>query len=238
MKDFRTFISEEVNKVEQYLQEFGDAVSSTHRRADVNGHTFFVPLNFKDELPNKMIASAFQGDEPAGWVGLLEYVKNNKPQNANVTYLPIFSKETFQTGKHEDPRGENPNHNIPHKPSQETSRLLAAEDKWLPLASGGFLDLQEDPYRGEGYAFVWSDRGDVGSRIVDLIGEYFSLFESPYYPHLAVGGRIESDDQGMFGDYLATKGITPSITSETPVKGEDMDKRVKVNVEIIKEFLK
>ena len=96
----------------------------------------------------------------------------------------------------------------------------------------------EDPYREEGYAFVWSDRGDVGSRIVDLIGEYFSLFESPYYPHLAVGGRIESDDQGMFGDYLADQGITPSITSETPVKGEDMDKRVKVNVEIVKEFLK
>ena len=238
MRDFRTFITEEVNKVEQYLQEFEDAVSSTHRRADVNGHTFFVPLVFKDELPNKMIASAFQGDEPAGWVGLLEYVKNNKPQNANVTYLPIFSKETFQTGQHEDPRGENPNHNIPNKPSQEASRLLAVEDKWLPLASGGFLDLQEDPYRGVGYAFVWSDRGDVGSRIIDLIGEYFSLFESPYYPHLAVGGRIESDDQGMFGDYLATKGITPSITSETPVKGEDMDKRVKVNVEIVKEFLR
>jgi len=42
----------------------------------------------------------------------------------------------------------------------------------------------------------------------------------------------------MFGDYLATKGITPSVTSETPIVGEDMDKRVKVNVEIIKEFLK
>jgi|TARA_E500000318_G_C3556268_1_gene211292 hypothetical protein len=229
MKDFRTFITEEVNKVEQYLQEFEDAVSSTHRRADINGHTFFVPLNFKDELPNKMIASAFQGDEPAGWVGLLEFVKNNKPQNANVTYLPVFSKETFQSGKHEDPRGENPNHNIPNKPSKETSRLLAAEDKWLPLASGGFLDLQEDPYRGEGYAFVWSDRGDLGSRIVDLISEYFDLFGD---------GRIDSDDQGMFGDYLATKGITPSVTSETPIVGEDMDKRVKVNVEIIKEFLK
>jgi hypothetical protein len=42
----------------------------------------------------------------------------------------------------------------------------------------------------------------------------------------------------MIGDYLASLGVTPSVTSETPVLGEDLDKRVGVNVEIIKEFLK
>jgi hypothetical protein len=65
--------------------------------------------------------------------------------------------------------------------------------------------------------------------MVGLIEGYFPLFE---------GGRIERDDQGMIGDYLASLGVTPSVTSETPVLGEDLDKRVGVNVEIIKEFLK
>ena len=229
MKSFKSFISDTDDVVEQYLQEFERAVVQTHQRVDLNSHTFFVPLQFNESLPNKLIASALQGDEPAGWMGLLEFVKNNKPANANVSYLPIFSKETFRSGLHEDDAKRNPNHHIPYNPSRETSRLLAVKERWLPLASGGFLDLHEDPWRGEGYAFVWSDTGDLGSRMVGLIEGYFPLFE---------GGRIERDDQGMIGDYLASLGVTPSVTSETPVLGEDLDKRVGVNVEIIKEFLK
>ena len=229
MKSFKSFISDTDDVVEQYLQEFERAVVQTHQRVDLNSHTFFVPLQFNESLPNKLIASALQGDEPAGWMGLLEFVKNNKPTNANVSYLPIFSKETFRSGLHEDDAKRNPNHHIPYNPSRETARLLAVKERWLPLASGGFLDLHEDPWRGEGYAFVWSDTGDLGERMAGLIGEYFPLFE---------GGRIERDDQGMIGDYLASLGVTPSVTSETPVLGEDLDKRVGVNVEIIKEFLK
>jgi len=229
MKSFKSFISDTDDVVEQYLQEFERAVVQTHQRVDLNSHTFFVPLQFNESLPNKLIASALQGDEPAGWMGLLEFVKNNKPTNANVSYLPIFSKETFRSGLHEDDAKRNPNHHIPYNPSRETARLLAVKERWLPLASGGFLDLHEDPWRGEGYAFVWSDTGDLGSRMVGLIEGYFPLFE---------GGRIERDDQGMIGDYLASLGVTPSVTSETPVLGEDLDKRVGVNVEIIKEFLK
>ena len=229
MKSFKSFISDTDDVVEQYLQEFERAVVQTHQRVDLNSHTFFVPLQFNESLPNKLIASALQGDEPAGWMGLLEFVKNNKPANANVSYLPIFSKETFRSGLHEDDAKRNPNHHIPYNPSRETARLLAVKERWLPLASGGFLDLHEDPWRGEGYAFVWSDTGDLGDRMVGLIEGYFSLFE---------GGRIERDDQGMIGDYLASLGVTPSVTSETPVLGEDLDKRVRVNVEIIKEFLK
>ena len=229
MKSFKSFISDTDDVVEQYLQEFERAVVQTHQRVDLNSHTFFVPLQFNESLPNKLIASALQGDEPAGWMGLLEFVKNNKPANANVSYLPIFSKETFRSGLHEDDAKRNPNHHIPYNPSRETARLLAVKERWLPLASGGFLDLHEDPWRGEGYAFVWSDTGDLGSRMVGLIEGYFPLFE---------GGRIERDDQGMIGDYLASLGVTPSVTSETPVLGEDLDKRVGVNVEIIKEFLK
>ena len=229
MKSFKSFISDTDDVVEQYLQEFERAVVQTHQRVDLNSHTFFVPLQFNESLPNKLIASALQGDEPAGWMGLLEFVKNNKPANANVSYLPIFSKETFRSGLHEDDAKRNPNHHIPYNPSRETARLLAVKERWLPLASGGFLDLHEDPWRGEGYAFVWSDTGDLGSRMVGLIEGYFPLFE---------GGRIERDDQGMIGNYLASLGVTPSVTSETPVLGEDLDKRVGVNVEIIKEFLK
>ena len=229
MKSFKSFISDTDDVVEQYLQEFERAVVQTHQRVDLNSHTFFVPLQFNESLPNKLIASALQGDEPAGWMGLLEFVKNNKPANANVSYLPIFSKETFRSGLHEDDAKRNPNHHIPYNPSRETARLLAVKERWLPLASGGFLDLHEDPWRGEGYAFVWSDTGDLGSRMVGLIEGYFSLFE---------GGRIERDEQGMIGDYLASLGVSPCVTSETPVLGEDLEKRVGVNVEIIKEFVK
>ena len=229
MRNFKSYLFEEVDAVEKYLQDFEDAVQTTHARVDKNGHTFFVPLNKNKNLPNKMIASAFQGDEPAGWFGLLAYVKNNKPKNVNVSYLPIMSKETFRSGKHEDDANRNPNHDIPHDPSREMAALLDLRDYWLPLASEGFLDLQEDPWRGEGYVFVWSDTDDLGDRMVDLIGNFYPLFE---------GGRIDSDDQGMFGDYLATLGVTPSLTSETPVVGHDLGTRVLVNMKLVEEFLR
>jgi hypothetical protein len=37
---------------------------------------------------------------------------------------------------------------------------------------------------------------------------------------------------------MARLGVTPSITSETAIVGHDLDKRISVNVEVIKEFLK
>ena len=85
MKPFSVYLAEEVDTVERYLQEFGDAVASTHKRFDQNGHTFFIPLKFDSKLPNKMIASCLQGDEPAGWTGLLKYVKNETPKNEDNT---------------------------------------------------------------------------------------------------------------------------------------------------------
>ena len=237
MKSFKSFISDTDDVVEQYLQEFERAVVQTHQRVDLNSHTFFVPLQFYESLPNKLIASALQGDEPAGWMGLLEFVKNNKPTNANVSYLPIFSKETFRSGLHEDDAKRNPNHHIPYNPSRETARLLAVKERWLPLASGGFLDLHEDPWRGEGYAFVWSDTGDLGDRMVNIIRDKFPLFDAPI--HSASDGRIEVDEQGMLGDYLSKLNISPSMTTETPAGGEfPLDERVNVQVELVKEFLK
>ena len=238
MRTFKTYLTEEIDSVEKYLQKFEDAVESTHERIDRNGHTFFVPIRKDQNLPNKLIASAFQGDEPAGWFGLLEFVRNHKTKNANVSYLPIMSKETFRSGRHEDDDGINPNHNIPDNPSKEMKALLELRDFWLPLASEGFLDLQEDPYRSEGYAFVWSDTGDLGDRIVDLIGDFYPLFHEPDPPNGAIEGRIESDEQGMFGDYLATLGVVPSVTSETPILGHDLGTRVLVNKKIVEEFLR
>ena len=151
MKRFRTFLKEEADSVETYFAEFANAVSSTHRRIDVNGHTFFVPIDIDENKPKKMIAAALQGDEPAGWLGLLKFVKENKPDHVNVSYLPIVSKEVFRSGKHEEDANQNPNNNIPEAPSREMSRLLAIIDKWLPLARAGCVDLHEDPYRAVWY---------------------------------------------------------------------------------------
>ena len=85
--------------------------------------------------------------------------------------------------------------------------------------------------------FVWSDRGDLGDRIISLIGENFNLFHEPRSPVFATNGKIQNDDQGMLGDYMSKLGVSPSITSETPVVNTDLNKRVDVNVKIIREFL-
>ena len=229
MGQFRSFLKESTNNVEDYLTEFGNAVVKTHQRVKIGGKDFFVPYRFKPNCPNKMISACWQGDEPAGWLGLLEYVKKFNPENANVTYMPVASKEVFESGEHEDNRGENPNHNIPNNPSHETRMLLQSIRRWLPYAAHGFLDLHEDPWRSEGYIFLWSDCKGLGSRLVHLLSKNFPLHK---------GGVIIQDDQGMMGDYLSKLGVQPCVTTETPVKGFDLQHRVTVNVQMIMEFLR
>ena len=89
MKPFSVYLTEEVGSVESYLKEFGDAVASTHERFDEKGHTFFIPLKFDRSLPNKMIMAALQGDEPAGWTGLLNFVKSENPKTSKTFWTGI-----------------------------------------------------------------------------------------------------------------------------------------------------
>ena len=229
MKSFRKFITEETDAAESYLCEFADALADTHKRIDVNGHDLFVPIEENTKLPNKMIASCFHGDEPAGWMGLMEFVKNYKAENVNISYLPIVSRDVFNSGEHLNTRGENANHNVKNQPSEEMSRLMESRSEWVLRAAEGFLDLHEDPWRDEDYVFSWSDRERLSERMINIIGEYFPLFE---------GGRIDSDPQGMLGEYLASLGVNPCLTTETAVLGHDLEHRIECTVKLIKEFLR
>jgi hypothetical protein len=106
---------------------------------------------------------------------------------------------------------------------------MESRSEWVLRAAEGFLDLHEDPWRGEGYVFSWSDRERLSERMINIIGEYFPLFE---------GGRIDSDPQGMLGEYLASLGVNPCLTTETAVLGHDLEHRIECTVKLIKEFLR
>ena len=228
MKSFQNFLTEDTDSLEGYLTEFQNALVSTHDRVNMNGHTMFLPKNENSSFPNKMIVSCFHGDEPAGWLGLLEFVKKYNVDSVNVSYLPIISGDVFRSGKHLNEDGENPNLMVSSQPSKEMKRLLEAKDMWLPRASDGFLDLHEDPWRGEGYVFSWSDTGDLTDRMVENLSQYFPLFNK---------GVLLEDPQDMLGEYLARFGVSPSITHETPVLDHELEERIEATILAIKEFL-
>jgi len=228
MRCFQNFLTEETDSLEEYLTEFENAVKSTHDRVNMNGHTMFTPKHQNPTLPNKMIVSCFHGDEPAGWIGLLEFVKNYNAENVIITYLPIISGDAFRTGKHLNMQGENPNLLVTSHPSKEMRRLIEAQDMWLSRASHGFLDLHEDPWRDEGYVFSWSDRGDLTGRMVENLSQFFPLFS---------GGVLKEDPQDMLGEHMARCGVCPSITHETPVLNHPIEKRVDATIRAIMEFL-
>ena len=228
MRRFQNFLTEELDSLEDYLTQFENAIKSTHDRVNMNGHTMFTPKHQNPVLQNKMIVSCFHGDEPAGWLGLLEFVKNYNTENVNVTYLPIISEDAFRTGNHLNMQGENPNLLVTSNPSKEMRRLLEVQDMWLPRASHGFLDLHEDPWRNQGYVFSWSDRGDLTDRMVENLSQFFPLF---------AGGILTEDPQDMLGEYMAKNGVCPSITHETPVLDHSIDKRINATIRAIMEFL-
>ena len=70
---------------------------------------------------------------------ILEFVKSENPKTANITYVPILSKQVFRSGQHEDDANRNPNQRIPHDPSDEMRDVSVADgyvaSRWLLEAS-------------------------------------------------------------------------------------------------------
>lgn len=207
------------------MTKFENAVRKTHQKIKFGDTYIFRPIS--PSLENSLLITAgVQGDEPAGWVAMLEWAQSTTVPN-NVYMIPIMSVESYENGSHYDHDGENTNHNIPKNPSNEMENILDNEKELKKMTRGGFLSLQEDPNRSEGYLFIWKDNSDLSSRLLDIMSSHFQIYED--------GILGLEDDQGMFGEYAVRTLNTPNAyTTETPVLENSLEKRVKAQVEIIR----
>ncbi len=228
MKTLSRYLREE-RSIEKYLDEFESAVQSTHKKEKFGDTVLFSPI--EPSLENSLLITAgVQGDEPAGWVALRRWAKTGKIPN-NVFVIPVMSFESFENETHYDDEGQNVNHDIPKDPSDEMKNIIDKKDELRKMSKNGFLSLQEDPNRSEGYLFVWKDNSGIAKNLLEIMKSHFSIYED---------GIIGlEDDQGMFGEYAVRTLDTPNaFTTETQVLENSLSKRVQAQVEMIQEFVR
>lgn len=214
-----------------------------------------TPKKFDKKLPNILIAGGFHGDEPAGTLGLLEYLKNDIVQKVNISFIPIVNPTGYMLNTRKNIFKEDPNRHYcedidtvnitdKKKPSKEGKILLKNLDDILKYSKDGFLTLHEDTDEKYFYIYVTDsleDKDETTKLIYDLretMDKYFKTDNNKKIEgYKSEHGIIRYSFVGAFEDYLFLNGVKRVICTETPAE-ENLEDRIKCNFEIINNFIK
>jgi len=235
MKSFKRYLGEAIETpYTKYIESFYQAVKDTHNVLLVGNLKVFTPkTGYPGYEPGKLITSGVQGDEPAGPVALLKWVRTN-PMPPNLYFIPICSPESYVNKTHFDDAGRNVNLEIPNNPSVEIHHLVHASNNLLPvMCAEGYLSCQEDPKRDVAYLLVWKNHEVLVRKMLDILGKDFQLMDGD---GVNIGGTI--NDNTTLGAYCVELGASFGLTIETPVENATLAKRVNAQIQLISEFVK
>jgi hypothetical protein len=224
MEKFKSFTQ---NPYKNYMVKFSLAVKDTHIKNNFGPVDVFVPRQETNQ-PNKLITSGLQGDEPAGPLALLEWVKSNEAPS-NVFFIPIVSTESYLNKTHFDNSGKNVNLGIPDDPAYEVKDLINPT-LLQKMSFGGFLSCQEDFNKDESYLIIWKHNEKLVQDFLEILKDNFKI-----YGDGMLGSNI--DNNATIGNYCAKLGAPFSITIETPVINTSITKRVDAQVSMITKFV-
>jgi hypothetical protein len=247
-------------KIDNYYQELHKIIKDNKLNYKVIGKVsdyeigLITPKKFNKKLPSLLIAAGFHGNEPAGILGLLEYLKKDTSPKVNVSFIPIVNPTGYMLNTRENYLKENPNRNYCHdqtlpekakglKPSKEAKILIENLDELLECSRDGFLTLHEDNDKEKYYIYM-TDSIDNEYETNKLI-TYLKKSLSKYFK-IDMGSTIEGDEAengiikyafcGSFEDLLYLKGIERTVVTETPGK-MDINDRIKANRDVISKFI-
>lgn len=224
---FKNFLEFVENPYQKYITEFSSIIKNTHNKKKVGTVDVFFPKQ-ESKKPNKLITSGLQGDEPAGPLALLEWIKSNKIPS-NVFFIPIVSAESYLNKTHFDDSGKNVNLDIPNNPADEIKELINPA-LLQRMSVGGYLSCQEDPERDMAYLLVWKSKKELVESFLDILRKNFKLHKN---------GVLDStiEDNETLGHYCAKLGSLFSITTETPVINTDINTRIESQISMITKFV-
>jgi predicted deacylase len=184
------------------------------------------------------ITGGIHGDEPAGSLGILQYLKNSDKPNMRLFIIPLLNPWGFEHNSRNNQNHKNLNREFNKKnPSDEAKLVITALLKEKPF----FLhNIHEDDTQN-GFYLYYSDKKskEKYKKILEIARKFFPI---------NVNKKIHDDDanQGMIYvskndknysnvaslECFAYQHNAQYLCSETP-GGEPLDKRVKCNQKII-----
>lgn len=200
-----------------------------------------TPKKIMPEKKSFLVAAGFHGNEIAGPLGLIEYLKSEKPET-NVSYLPLVNPVGFGFNSRFNAEGMSPNSNFIHEDttsaglSEEGKLLMTNMHHLVTLAKDGFLTLHEDDTNNKFYMYTFGSNDKI-RQMLECGQQMFGIIEKGFYKDIPIThGLIPDEHDGTFEDYMAHQSIPLVICTETPQK-DDLVKRVTTNKNLIKLFV-
>lgn len=203
--------------------------------------------------PKVLIVGGFHGEESAGPLGILKWMKECPDRvlsSVDISIIPMVNPYGFARNKRYGYSDMPTNTGFYHgnaEPSPEGEILINNIDLLLPLAHDGFLSLHEDSTVKEYYLYTFERGVEPGKFTRNLkkeLGKHFpKAYDGIAYVDALSSGGPECKDgliyrfcDGSFEDWLFHLGVPRVAVTETPGKYK-LGRRINANCEIITKFI-
>jgi hypothetical protein len=206
---------------------------------------------------SRLIVGGLHGDEPAGVLGILLFLRRlaaagNLHSYPPFAILPLVSPTAFGLARRTNAWHENanrgyfpatkPGNEEAECPSREGFTILENFETVVRHAPAGTLALHEDVDTREYYLYAYEE-SDIPTgateRIRDKGGERFGTIScDPHFPEGPVNGGIIHNDigSGALDEVIFLAGSKMVVVSETPGKCR-LEDRIQLNADLVSTFL-
>lgn len=222
----------------QLNHQFQDAASSQGFTSIPISEELLMPaFSLLGEGPTVMLSAGIHGDEPAGFLAALEFLKRGPSHAFSWIISPLLNPTGIALGTRENQHGHDLNRDYEHGRTAE----VAAHLHWLKQqrVPDIFISLHED-YDGTGFYFYeiqTGGRSSVGGPLLNAISQNLAIEPGPMIDGRECSGpghffreTIPSDDDLPDGlpeaIFLTLRGCPLSLTFETPTFAVPIEHRI------------
>jgi len=242
LRGFKLFVSmarpaEVTNLIRRQRSLGGDMIAGTPRFP-----VYRIELNSQAK-PTLLIFSGHHGDEPAGPMGVMEYLEDNPITDVRILAFPLLNPAGYERKERKDRKGHDLNRQFYANRGDARKILKAIEGETVRMA----LSCHEDPELKAFYLYYNRCKG-LAQKIRDKAEDYFPINQAKKRKSLPKDRKPEPWEEdyclikdGMIGpphinrhtieDWLADRRV-PTIVTETPGQAELPDR-----VKFIKEAI-
>jgi hypothetical protein len=206
---------------------------------------------------SRLILGGLHGDEPAGVLGILLFLRRiasagNLHSYPPFAILPLVSPTAFGLARRTNAWNENANRGYfpatkqgneeAQRPSREGYTILEHFETVVRHAPAGTLALHEDIDTQEFYLYAYEENDvptEATLRIRDKGRDRFGTVTcDPHFPEGPVNGGIIHNDigSGALDEVLFLAGSKMVVVSETPGK-RPLEERTELNADLVTTFL-
>ena len=166
----------------------------------------------------------------------------------NVSFIPVVNVSGFVRNKRYNFKHQVSNYGFLLKKQKLSieGKILIEHDKLIKeLSKDGFLTMHENVDRNKGYLYLYSkeEESKLANSMIDVLKDNFEIlqdmtYNGKYEDDFTVKNGIARTEDGSYEDYLFKTNSKFSITSETPMKDTELEKRINVNKMLIEIFIK